>query len=414
MVPAMEESHAARGVIGIRPCGAHGLPSPRWPASAAMRRPQEPPTLLCDRVEDATLDAPADARDEDIAAETAPAEDARPDLPLPDAPAPEDAAPDAASDATADAIEAPAAQDSPDVRNALDALDAFDVFDVVDVPYVPDVPTSPCPRRPRRPRCPRCPRRPHVPYVPTFPMSPPSMLRVEALSLGADFTCARLRHCTVRCWGANAFGQLGDGTHPTSRAPCCRSATSPARGRLPPRLRAPLRRDRALLGSACWAARRRRDDAALDPRARLRGAHERVRARRGRRPHLRDRGRRDVAAGASTTPASSVTGRASTAPLRCSSPASPTSRRWPSATATPARSCATRGSAAGAPTRRARSATEPPPSARGPPSLPRARLVQVTAGFDHTCVRQARIRRPPARRAPTPPGSSAWARRDRA
>jgi len=53
---------------------------------------------------------------------------------------------------------------------------------------------------------------------PTRPASTPSAAacgkskQVEQLSIGACHTCARLRDGGLECWGANAGGQLGDGT----------------------------------------------------------------------------------------------------------------------------------------------------------------------------------------------------------
>src|SRR5207248_419155 len=35
---------------------------------------------------------------------------------------------------------------------------------------------------------------------------------VTAIAVGAAHTCALLADTTVRCWGVNSFGQLGDGT----------------------------------------------------------------------------------------------------------------------------------------------------------------------------------------------------------
>jgi len=42
---------------------------------------------------------------------------------------------------------------------------------------------------------------------------------VQALAAGGTFTCAVLGDGTVRCWGTNTFGQLGDGTTTSSFSP---------------------------------------------------------------------------------------------------------------------------------------------------------------------------------------------------
>src|SRR5688500_17580983 len=38
-------------------------------------------------------------------------------------------------------------------------------------------------------------------------------------AVGSDHTCARLSDSTLRCWGVNAYGQLGDGTTSTQSTP---------------------------------------------------------------------------------------------------------------------------------------------------------------------------------------------------
>lgn len=46
----------------------------------------------------------------------------------------------------------------------------------------------------------------------TTPTEVPGLVGVVELAAGTDYTCARLGDGTVRCWGANDGGQLGDGT----------------------------------------------------------------------------------------------------------------------------------------------------------------------------------------------------------
>ena len=43
-----------------------------------------------------------------------------------------------------------------------------------------------------------------------------SLSNVAAIAAGMDYTCARLTDTTVKCWGANSFGQLGRDTSPGS------------------------------------------------------------------------------------------------------------------------------------------------------------------------------------------------------
>src|SRR5207253_2289263 len=68
------------------------------------------------------------------------------------------------------------------------------------------------------------------------PVPVPGLASVAQLTAGEDFTCARLADRTVRCWGFNLTGELGDGTIATRTAPVpvtgITSATQITAGRL--------------------------------------------------------------------------------------------------------------------------------------------------------------------------------------
>ena len=51
------------------------------------------------------------------------------------------------------------------------------------------------------------------------PVVVPGLKDVTAISLGGYFGCALLSDGTVRCWGQNTAGQLGDGTQTSSATP---------------------------------------------------------------------------------------------------------------------------------------------------------------------------------------------------
>ena len=53
----------------------------------------------------------------------------------------------------------------------------------------------------------------------TFPFQVPGLDRVVGLAAASAFTCAQRADGTVRCWGGNAAGQLGDGNTLTSQTP---------------------------------------------------------------------------------------------------------------------------------------------------------------------------------------------------
>lgn len=54
---------------------------------------------------------------------------------------------------------------------------------------------------------------------PTSPTIVPGLQNVAEIAAGGAHTCVRLDDGSVRCWGANDFGQLGDSTTTTRRSP---------------------------------------------------------------------------------------------------------------------------------------------------------------------------------------------------
>ncbi|MDP9149104.1 MAG: hypothetical protein M3O36_04065 [Myxococcota bacterium] len=64
----------------------------------------------------------------------------------------------------------------------------------------------------------------------TAPVAVPGLGGVTAIAAGQQFTCALLADGTLRCWGENLFGQLGDGTATKSSTPVLVSGVSGAIG----------------------------------------------------------------------------------------------------------------------------------------------------------------------------------------
>jgi alpha-tubulin suppressor-like RCC1 family protein len=64
--------------------------------------------------------------------------------------------------------------------------------------------------------------------VRTMPVTVTGVDRVAALAGGGGHTCAVITDGSVRCWGANTFGQLGDGTMTPSPVPVTATAASVA------------------------------------------------------------------------------------------------------------------------------------------------------------------------------------------
>jgi alpha-tubulin suppressor-like RCC1 family protein len=51
------------------------------------------------------------------------------------------------------------------------------------------------------------------------PKPVPGLSSVVEIAAGGQHTCARLQSGVVQCWGANAFGQLGNGNSSQSSTP---------------------------------------------------------------------------------------------------------------------------------------------------------------------------------------------------
>jgi len=62
------------------------------------------------------------------------------------------------------------------------------------------------------------------------PITVPGLSNVTAVGTGYDFTCASLSDGTVKCWGANANGQLGDGTTTAKLTPTSITGITTATG----------------------------------------------------------------------------------------------------------------------------------------------------------------------------------------
>lgn len=53
----------------------------------------------------------------------------------------------------------------------------------------------------------------------TFPALVPGLSNVTQITAGIAHTCALIGDGTVKCWGENYYGQLGDGTNTERLAP---------------------------------------------------------------------------------------------------------------------------------------------------------------------------------------------------
>jgi alpha-tubulin suppressor-like RCC1 family protein len=82
------------------------------------------------------------------------------------------------------------------------------------------------------------------------PVTVAGLSNVTALAMGETYACALISGGTVRCWGYNGNAQLGDGTHPAhdARRRERHQQRREHHRRPPPRLRAPQRRHRKVLG----------------------------------------------------------------------------------------------------------------------------------------------------------------------
>jgi alpha-tubulin suppressor-like RCC1 family protein len=53
----------------------------------------------------------------------------------------------------------------------------------------------------------------------TTPRQVPNLTGTAAISVGSSHVCAVLSDATIRCWGTNTYGELGDGTTTESTSP---------------------------------------------------------------------------------------------------------------------------------------------------------------------------------------------------
>ena len=126
------------------------------------------------------------------------------------------------------------------------------------------------------------------------PVTVTGITGATSVAAGGSHTCAVVAG-TVRCWGSNAFGRLGNGTTTDSLTPVTVTGITNAvagHGRRPAHLRPPHRRRGPLLGAEPErSARERHHHERVDPGGGRRH-HQRHRGGRRRAEHLRSTGQR--------------------------------------------------------------------------------------------------------------------------